>query len=308
MNIKHQWEPEVTLEETTAFKLVKELFPELIIQKIKFLGAGWDNTAFLLNDELIFRFPRREIAVPLLIAEWQILPNLKSYVSIPIPIPKWRGTPTSLFPWPFIGYKKLSGFTACHANLSEKEREALAEPIAKFLTELHQAPKSILSKCQIYGDNHARIDSEQLLPKIMKNLNELALLGLLEKNNRLETLVMSLQNLRPPNMSVIVHGDFYVRHLLVDALHKLTGVIDFGDVHFGDPAIDLAIAHSFLPLNAHAKFRETYGDISNDTWDLAKLRAIFTSTYLTLYGYHSKDLVIMQEGLRSLRIMSNADN
>jgi len=57
-----------------------------------------------------------------------------------------------------------------------------------------------------------------------------------------------------------------------------------GDIHIGDPAIDLAIAHSFLPVRAHTLFIKTYGDISANTWALAKLRAFDSSTLLVLLG------------------------
>lgn len=139
----------------------------------------------------------------------------------------------------------------------------------------------------------------------MKNIEELSLLNLLEKKDELESLVESLQDLRPPISSVVVHGDFYVRHILVNEVHDLVGVIDWGDIHIGDPAIDLAIAHSFLPTSAHAKFREAYGDISAETWKLALLRAIYSGTLLILYGHHSKDPVILREGLRSLKIIAS---
>ena len=88
-------------------------------------------------------------------------------------------------------------------------------------------------------------------------------------------------------------------------MHDLVGVIDWGDIHVGDPAIDLAIVHSFLPTSAHAKFREVYGKISEETWSLALLRAIYSSTLLILYGHHSKDPVIFREGLRSLKIIAS---
>ncbi len=301
----HQWEPQQTLEPPLALELIREQFPDLSPLKIRLLGAGWDNTAFVIDEDLIFRFPRREIAVPLLDAEWCILQKLAPRLPLPIPIPKWRGSPTSRFPWPFIGYKMLPGFTACYVNLSEEERENLAQPIACFLARLHATPMSITSGCQISGDNQGRIDWKLLIPKVLKNIEELSLLNLLEKRHELELLIESLQNLRPPMSSVVVHGDFYVRHILVDEIHDLVGVIDWGDVHLGDPAIDLAIAHSFLPTSAHAKFREAYGEISQDTWSLALLRAIYSSTLLILYGHHSKDPVILREGLRSLKIMVN---
>jgi aminoglycoside phosphotransferase (APT) family kinase protein len=300
----HQWDPQQIIEPPLALQLIKEQFPELSSKNIRLLGAGWDNTAFIIDEELIFRFPRREIALPLLEAEWCALPKLASRLPLPIPVPQWKGSPTSNFPWPFIGYRLIPGFTACYANLLEDERSALAEPIAQFLAILHATPKSEISQCNIPGDNQSRIDGNLLTPKIIKNFEELSLLGLLGNKKQLEITIQNLQHFRAPVNSFVVHGDFYVRHLLVDKNHHLVGVIDWGDIHLGDPAIDLSIAHSFLPAQAHKLFMKVYGDISEETWALAKLRAIYSSTLLILFGYHSNDPNIMREGLRSLKVMA----
>ena len=303
----HQWDPEQIIEPPVALQLITEQFPELGSKHIRLLGAGWDNTAFIIDEELIFRFPRREIALPLLEAEWCALPKLASRLPLPIPVPKWKGSPAPQFPWPFIGYRMIPGFTACYANLLEEERTSLAEPIAQFLAILHATPQSEIAQCHIPGDNQSRIDGTLLTDKIHKNFAELSLLGLLDNAKhakQLELVVQNLQHFRAPVSSFVVHGDFYVRHLLVDEHHHLVGVIDWGDIHLGDPAIDLAIAHSFLPVHAHQSFMKAYGEISDQTWALAKLRAIYSSTYLVLFGHHSNDPIIMREGLRSLKVMS----
>lgn len=301
----HQWEPQQKLEPPLALELIQEQFPHLFPKRIRLLGAGWDNTAFVVNEDLIFRFPRREIALPLLEAEWCALPKLAPRLSLPVPLPEWRGIPTTRFPWPFIGYKMLEGTTACHANLSEEERDSLAEPIALFLRDLHATPRELLENCSIPGDNRSRIDWKVIVPKVRKNIEEMTKLNLFENRDFLDSLVNSLQDLREPVSSVVVHGDFYVRHLLINQAHHLSGIIDWGDIHLGDPAIDLAIAHSFLPQKAHKKFRNIYGIISQDTWSLAQLRAIYSSSLLVLYGHHSNDLAILREGLRSLKVMVN---
>jgi aminoglycoside phosphotransferase (APT) family kinase protein len=300
----HQWTAEQLIEPPMALQLIREQFPMLSAKNIRLLGAGWDNTAYIIDEELIFRFPRREISLPLLEAEWCALPKLASRLPLPIPVPEWKGAPTSHFPWPFIGYRMLPGFTACYANLLEEERAALAEPIAQFLAILHSTPTSELANCHISGDNRTRIDGTLLTAKIDKSFKELSLLGLLENEKQLSLVVQNLQQFRAPLNSFVVHGDFYVRHLLVDKNHHLIGVIDWGDIHLGDPAIDLAIAHSFLPTQAHKLFIKAYGEISEETWALAKLRAIYSSTLLILFGYHSNDPTILREGLRSLKVMA----
>src|SRR5207253_3160794 len=64
-----------------------------------------------------------------------------------------------------------------------------------------------------------------------------------------------------------VHGDLYARHLIVDEHHTATGVLDWGDVHLGDPAIDLTLAFTFLPPESRDAFRAAYGPIDDATWD-----------------------------------------
>ncbi len=177
-------------------------------------------------------------------------------------------------------------------------------PIARFLAHLHQTPPTLLPKNHIFGDNKSRINWEKLCPKIFHHFDQLDEFDLLPQRKKLETIVEKLTHLRPPLSCTVVHGDFYVRHLLLSEKGTLAGVIDWGDIHLGDPALDLAIAHSFLPSSVHDQFRNAYGDISEETWSLALLRAIYSSTLFMLYGYHSKDHDIVREGLRFLNALT----
>jgi aminoglycoside phosphotransferase (APT) family kinase protein len=58
---------------------------------------------------------------------------------------------------------------------------------------------------------------------------------------------------------VLLHGDLYARHLLM-ADGRLEGVIDWGDVHIGDRAADLAVAEIVLPPSSRAAFWAAYAD------------------------------------------------
>lgn len=300
-----EWEAEKTIETSLAKELIQKQFPKIYCNSIRKLGSGWDNTAFVIDEKLIFRFPRRQIALDLLESEWYILPKIANLLPLDTPFPKWKGEPTDRFPWPFIGYPMLPGNTACYVDLSDKQRDQMAKKIANFLLTLHGISSSIISDHQILNDNYSRIDKTCLIPKIKTNIEELSLLKLLDNRKKLEEILDDSKNLRAPTTSTLVHGDFYIRHLLVDEAHTLTGVIDWGDVHIGDPAIDLSIAHSFLPRKSQEKFKRVYGKISNDTWGLARLKAIHSSTYLMLFGYHSKDPDLLREGQKALTMITS---
>ncbi|NGX39191.1 MAG: hypothetical protein KR126chlam1_00513 [Chlamydiae bacterium] len=292
----HIWEAEHEVDPDLALLLIQDQFPELNAKKIQLLGVGWDNTAYLIDGVYVFRFPRREIALALLEAEAEVLPKIASVLLLEVPQPEWMGKPGGGYPWPFSGYRKLSGKTACHFDLSDEERAGMAEPLAVFLSKLHSLP---LPK-NIQTDPLDRLNPEKLIAKIDHNLEELALLGLMGDVKRLYR-----EGEYPiPKEGILVHGDLYVRHLLLDESRKLTGVIDWGDVHSGDPAVDLAIAHSFLPGSAHENFCNAYGRVEKDTWRLARLRALYHSSTLMLYGHHSGDEAIIRECLRSIETLS----
>ena len=64
---------------------------------------------------------------------------------------------------------------------------------------------------------------------------------------------------RAASIATLVHGDLYVRHLIVGDDARLLGIIDWGDLHLGDRASDLAIVFTVLPPAARAHFFATYG-------------------------------------------------
>lgn len=300
----HPWEAEVSLAPQVALELIREqcLIPKA--SKIAVLGAGWDNTAFLIDDQWIFRFPRRQIAVGLIEREYCILPKIAPCLPLAIPFPTMRGKPTERFPWPFTGYQKLLGTTACHVSLTDIERTALARPLAHFLRALHSTPKTVGESCKLSSNPFTGVNQEKLQAGTRLNLEQLLELGLLEDTTVFYQLLDSVPRYELSNRTVICHGDCYVRHLLLNDRKELSGVIDWGDVHLGDPAIDLAIAHSLLPAQAHPLFRQTYGEISDDTWGLARLRALYSSTMLAIYGHHAGDVVIAREGYRTMELLA----
>ena len=114
----------------------------------------------------------------------------------------------------------------------------------------------------------------------------------------------SAYNLKLEKKLAIVHGDLYSRHLLVGDDNKLVGVIDWGDVFISNPAIDLVVAHNFLPPCAHEKFKKAYGIISDDQWDFARLRALCHSLVLVIHGHKSDDKFLMHEGQKSLEYIA----
>ena len=90
---------------------------------------------------------------------------------------------------------------------------------------------------------------------------------------------------------------------MIDDRSVPCGVIDWGDVHLGDPALDIAIAHLILPSSAHAAFRSCYGPIDEPTWNAARYRAIYHAILELDYGLRENDGGMRDSGETALRLI-----
>ena len=85
------WSAEVTVDEPLARGLITDQFPEVALESLQLLGVGWDNTAWLVDDRWVFRFPRRAVAIPGFERELGALPQLAPRLPLPIPDPVFVG-------------------------------------------------------------------------------------------------------------------------------------------------------------------------------------------------------------------------
>jgi aminoglycoside phosphotransferase (APT) family kinase protein len=150
-----EWDAEIVVDAELARALIRGQFPALG-RTVEPFGSGWDNTAYLVDEELVFRFPRRRIAVPLMEREVRVLPAIAARLPLPVPIPEWAGAPTDAFPWPFAGYRRLAGRGADTVDFTAAERGAMAAPLAVFLRALHAIPTDGLG---LPGDEIGKLTS-----------------------------------------------------------------------------------------------------------------------------------------------------
>ena len=99
----HAWHQFINIHEKLARKLI-ESQQHLAVNTIRLLDEGWDNLVYLVNESLIFRFPRREFGVMCMENEIMLLPFIASQVEFPLSTPKWIGHPIASYPYPFSGH------------------------------------------------------------------------------------------------------------------------------------------------------------------------------------------------------------
>ena len=295
------WAPEVEVSPALATALIEAQCPSLAPVRLTLMGEGWDNIAYLVNGEWVFRFPRRTIAVALLETEGRVLPALAPRLPYPIPSPVWFGRPDASYKWPFLGYKRLEGHVVSDADLDDDARAGLAAPLARFLRALHDVP---LAEAQAWGvppDAFGYLDPARMERIARPALTDLVARGTIaDAAPWLGVLEAGLAVLPLQTALTVVHGDFYSRHILVDASGGMTGVIDFGDLHLDHPAVDLSVVWSLLPPRARAAFFAIYGEADDRTCAAARLRGLLSGLAQEAYGRDVGDVRIEREGIRTL--------
>jgi aminoglycoside phosphotransferase (APT) family kinase protein len=280
-----EWTPEIELDEPLVRGLLRQ-FPELPAQTVRPIDAGWDNAVWLVDEVWAFRFPHRRIAVDGVRREIAALPALAPHVPLPIPVPTYVGRPAAGYPWPFFGAPYLAGIDLATARLPDQTRVRAGSAIGAFLRRLHDPALATRLASVLPIDPMRRADLRVRQPRARERLAELASRGLWRRTEAADEMVTTAIGLsdEPPPAPVVSHGDLHVRHLLVQSNGEITGVIDWGDICRGDPAIDLSIAYAAFRGDARRALIEAYGSISAAQEHRARVLALFLSATLLLWA------------------------
>ena len=278
------WTADVEVDADRAARLITARFPHLLSSRprIEALGTGWDNVAYEVEGRWVFRFPRREPAEQAMRSEIASLPRIAG--ALPVRFAAWVpriehvGWPQGDYRYPFAGYEKIPGRTACSVAWTDDDRARCAAPLGSFLRVLHDLV--------VPRDAPADPGGDKSVGELARRTRA-ALARVEELAGRDGLVSIALDRVRAlgatPEWSGEarwVHGDLYARHVLVDGRKAPCGVIDWGDVHAGDTADDLSIAFAFLPPSAREAFFDAYGAVDAGTRDRARLYAIHSGAII----------------------------
>lgn len=217
-------------------KRVGEVAPDLAITSISLNSEGLLNDVVIVNNELVFRFPKHEYAKKHLQDEIRLLKLLQNQITLNIPTPLNEGSD-------WLVYRMIQGEPLRRdllLRLSEQDQQAIADQLAVFLKELHNVPTNsgefpvadALMKHERWLDVYGRI-KEQIFPLLMPHVR-------VSVAEHFETHLAKQSNF--DYELKLVDTDLPPYHILFDPnARRLNGIIDFGCAGLGDPAIDLGV-------------------------------------------------------------------
>ena len=284
----HQWTQTISIDEDVIKLLLLNQF-NLKVSKITLLGEGWDNGAYLINNEYVFRFPRREFGVNCIVNEIALLPYLASKISFKTTCPIFIGQPCENYPYSFSGYRVIQGKMLAE-NPCVLNNIALAEKLASWLDELHNVPLHD-SHIDLPAANQSwRLNIEGRIEKCSQSIEQYKHC-FEEAGFKSDNLLKALLKFRNKGFSLnkksYVHGDIYSKHIMVDEDVLPTGLIDWGDVHIGHPGIDLSGAIMIFDKLTLKKFYDCYKNLDDNTIIIASFRALCHSLSGFPYFYQN---------------------
>lgn len=267
-----EWDADFNIDETFARERIERFFAP---RALRLLTEGWDNAVWLADERWVFRFPRREVAVPLIRKEIAVLGQLS--LPLPTPVPRFVGEE-------FFGAELLPG-RELHPGV---DRDALGRPLGAFLRALHASRVD----APLPADPVRRADMAFRVPKTIEALTQLGC--------DVPRFVHEARDLPPAEPVALVHGDLHFRHVLVDG-GAISGVIDWGDVCRGDPSMDLPLYWCALSPAGREAFLDAYGPVSEEQLLRARVLAVFLCAVLARYGAAEGLADVEREALDGLR-------
>ncbi|HEY8658299.1 MAG TPA: aminoglycoside phosphotransferase family protein [Hanamia sp.] len=216
-------------------QIIKHEFPLFDISMIKKIGEGDNNNAFLINQNYIFRFPKRKEVKQNLKKEIAVLPRIRHQFKLELP--KFDFVSKDIN---FVGYKIINGkflTFKIYNSLPTEFQLQIQKSLSEFLSQLHSINLAMVKDCELETMNLKEEYSDNF-----ENVQKLIFPNITRKNSELIEQLFAAYLNNHKNFEykpTLIHNDFSTDHILIDiSSKKITGIIDFGDIAIGDPDYD----------------------------------------------------------------------
>lgn len=224
----------------SCLEAINKRISDLVIHHCTFADQGQNSLVAIVNEELIFKFPKYKHVIEELKIEAEIMPIISKHVTLDVPVQLYSSFESNEPGQVFVGYKMIKG-TPLERELywQLENKQTVAAQIGGFLQELHSLPADCLTGVGIkkqdgfayWSDMLMKIE-KSIFPHIRPESRE-------QFNESFRNFLDNDENFQYE--PVLIHGDFGTSNIIYDAgLGKISGVIDFGQMALDDPAIDIA--------------------------------------------------------------------
>jgi aminoglycoside 2''-phosphotransferase len=288
------------LDHSSAAALLSGHLPKADRGSLEPFGSGDFCIAFKLGEQVI-RVARHPEAAAALRRETCVLAVIAGMLSLPVPRPTYHspsGCPA------FTMHREVVGDVLTREaweDLPIFEQEKAAADLAHFLRTFHSIPIELSQKCELTNlgaATFAHTLREASRNTIYKFLDQ-------ETRHHLDTTLEKWSFLSQPDrwQPSLLHCDVGPGHVLYDPLtHRLTGVIDFGDIAVGEPARDfIYIYEDFGPALLGEVLHHYAGNKTPTMMPEIRKWYLIEAISWTIQMYRKKREADLRHGLAEIR-------
>jgi aminoglycoside phosphotransferase (APT) family kinase protein len=275
---------ELEIDDGLVRRLLAEQFPqwaELPLARVE--PAGTVHAIFRLGTEFSVRLDRRDGPTEPGGKEFEWLPRLAPLLPVAVPVPVAQGRPSAEFPWYWDVYTWVEGEIV---PVAEVDAIQLAEDLADFVRALQRI-------------DPAEAPPGRGIPLAERDGPFRYWLERFEGDSRVAA-AWERALAAPPweGPAVWHHGDLDVRNWLVRD-GRISGVIDWGEMGVGDPAVDVMVAWKLGSTAARDVFREAL-DADEATWERAQGWVVSQAVAALAYYTEENNAALVLEARRWL--------
>lgn len=259
------------------------------------LPGGWTSETYSVDDAWIVQIGRTSYAANTLRHQVRVLPKLAQHLGEKIPQPQLvsDGPPAML-------YKKLLG-----APADEASDGAWPEQLGALLSRLHAIPPGQIGLEPVSIDT-LRADLREICERWLAVADPHLTDTDRAHGEQLFGYVDDDRNWK--FLPAPTHGDLGPEHVLVSPTGELVGVIDWEDLHTGDPAYDLAWWLHAQPAIGR-RILAAYGEPRDDRFFERARHAWAIMPWDELeHGVQTQDDAMIARGLAGIRERSYGAN
>lgn len=280
-------------------KIIIESFPNLEIKTFDYDGSGQNNDIIFINDDMVFRFPKHQKELDSAKKEAEILEFISKDLPLKVPgikILANKNTGYELGKW-FSYYDKIEGVPLKKNDVEFfSNKELLAKQLAEFLKALHGLDVKDLPVSSV-GDSEVWLRFYQKVSdKLFQFMNKIAI-----EDFKYNFQIFNDEIANVALKKTLVHGDFGPTNILYSP-SGVTGIIDFGSLHVGDPAVD--IASLIGPFGYGEKFIHKMTRFFPEIKSYMNRARFYASTFAlqeALFGIENNDAESFEAGIKSYR-------
>jgi aminoglycoside 2''-phosphotransferase len=255
-------------------KIEKEF--SIKINKYRYIKDAFDHDVFIINKEIVFRFPRTQRETEILNYEINFLNFLKDKVKVNIPKYSYVSKNSEFAGYKIIPGKILSPLTFKY--FSKKKKVEVIKQLVEFINVFHKIDVKEFDKYK----PRQRKDFIILEQRVEKELED-KLFPMLPKNE--VTIIKDFYNESKKYFQEIpsfcaTHGDLYAFNTIWNKEKSEIGIIDFSDLLIGDPAKDFEVFYDYGSEYAEMAYERYTGPKDNNFLRRGeiyyKLHAIYT--------------------------------